>query len=313
MILVLPLLSALVYVAGALFLKRAAELGAGTWRIAWACNLTTAILFLPLVLLGGVLPQWQQFSQPAIVALLFVLGQVFTFHSLQVGDVSVATPVLGIKIILVALFTTALLGESLTSSLWAAALLSSIAIVLLNLTQGSHRRVGFTIILASSAAASYALFDVLVQQWSPAWGAGRFLPVTMGFVALFSVPMRALAQSRGSTSDSRFWVLGGAICFAVQAIMFVSTIALSGEATAANVLYSSRGLWSVLAVWLVGHWFSSGEQRVGSRVFAWRLCGAALLMTAIVIAVIGRRNAGHVTDPMGRHHAEALARGSVFR
>jgi O-antigen ligase len=53
------------------------------------------------------------------------------------------------------------------------------------------------------------------------------------------------------------------------------------------VLYSSRGLWSVLAVWLVGHWFANREQHHGARVLVWRFIGAALLMAAILIVLLG--------------------------
>jgi drug/metabolite transporter (DMT)-like permease len=287
MMFVLPLLAALVYVAAALLLKRAGELGAGIWRIAWICNSTAAVVFSSLLFLGGATPSWNLLWQPAIVALMFVIGQVFTFRSLQVGDVSVATPVLGLKIIFVALLTPLLLTDRLTAGVWIAAILSSIAIVLLNLTGGAHRRVGLTVLLASGAAASFALFDVLVQRWSPAWGAGRFLPITMLMVGLMSQPMRWRATERRGVGAT-WWLCGGAFCLATQSVLFVSAVALFGEATRANVLYSTRGLWSVVAVWVVGHWFRSSEQHLGRRVLVWRLVGAALLMSAVVLVVLTR-------------------------
>lgn len=287
--LLLPLFSAVVYVAGALFIKRATEVGAGTWRIAFVCNITAAAVFAPLAFLGGSIPGWRHLWQPAVVGALFVLGQVSTFRSLRIGDVSVATPVLGLKIVLVALFTIAILRVPLSPLLWAAAFLSSAAIVLLNFTRsGSHQRVGATIMTAGLAAAAYALFDVLIQRWAPVWGAGRFLPISMGFVALLSLPMPALDRAIGAPSRVSPWLLAGALCFAIQSIMFVSAVALYGQATMANILYSSRGLWSVLAVWWVGHWFKSREQHLGARIMAWRLCGAALLMGAIVLVVVSR-------------------------
>ncbi|HMJ90807.1 MAG TPA: DMT family transporter [Candidatus Acidoferrum sp.] len=304
----LPLLSAVIYVAGALFLKRAGELGAGIWRIAWVCNFTAALVFVPMALLGGTLRPWHDFWQPAVVALLFVAGQVFTFRSLEVGDISVATPVLGLKIILVGFFTTVLLRDQLTPTLWIAAVLSTAAVALLNITRGTtHRRIGLTIAMSSFAAIAYALFDVLVQRWSPSWGIGRFLPVMMAFVALYSLPICAFSEVRRSNASFRpaaRWLMAGALCFAVQSIMFVSTIALFGEATVANVLYSARGLFSVLAVWLVGHWFKNREQHLGPRVLTWRLCGAALLMLAIALVLLGRRSGeSHVGETQVQHVA----------
>src|SRR5688500_15336083 len=111
---ILPLLSAVGYVVAALLLKRAGELGAGPWRLAWTCNWISAIVFSPLALLGGSIPSWNQLWQPAFVASLYLFGQVLTFYSFKIGDVSVATPVLGLKIILVAFFTTVLLREKIS-------------------------------------------------------------------------------------------------------------------------------------------------------------------------------------------------------
>ena len=260
MMFVLPLIAALVYVAAALLLKRAGELGAGIWRIAWVCNSTAALLFSSLFFLGGSVPSWSLLWQPAVVALTFVIGQVFTFRSLQVGDVSVATPVLGLKIIFVALLTPFLLRDQLTASVWIAALLSSVAIALLNLTGGAHRRVGTTVLFASSAAASYAL----------------------------SLPMRWMNGQERNNIAAKWWLRGGALCLATQSVLFVSAVALFGQATHANVLYSTRGLWSVIAVWVIGHWFRSSEQHLGRRVLAWRLVGAVLLMSAVVLVVLSR-------------------------
>jgi hypothetical protein len=65
--------------------------------------------------------------------------------------------------------------------------------------------------------------------------------------------------------------------------MLVSSIAIYHHATVANVLYSSRGLWSVVAVWIGGHWFESREGRHGPSILFWRLAGAAVLIVAIVV------------------------------
>jgi len=290
--LLLPLLSGMVYVVGALLLKRAADLGADVWRTVRVCNFATALSFAPLVLLGGTIPGWQPCWQPALVALLFVAGQVCVLLALNVGDVSVATPVLGIKIILVALLTTAMIGDRITGSLWTAAFLSTAAIALLNFSRpNEHHHVGKTILLSALAAVAFAVFDVLVQKWSPPWGAGRFLPVMMAFVGVFSLTLRPFRSSHKAPNRTRTapvggWLAGGAACFALQAIMIISSIALYGQATTANVLYSSRGLWSVLAVWLAGHWFQNRERHHGPRVLAWRFTGAGLLMAAILICLI---------------------------
>jgi hypothetical protein len=79
--------------------------------------------------------------------------------------------------------------------------------------------------------------------------------------------------------------MAGAVCLAVQAILFVSSIAIYRQAAVANVVYSSRGLWSILAVWAVGHWVGNYEARVGGGHLAWRIAGATILIIAILCAV----------------------------
>jgi hypothetical protein len=76
------------------------------------------------------------------------------------------------------------------------------------------------------------------------------------------------------------------MCFAAQGLTFISSISIYRQVTSANVLYSSRGLWSVVAVWGVGHWFANREQHLGTRVLAWRLVGAILLMAALAIVLL---------------------------
>ena len=50
---------------------------------------------------------------------------------------------------------------------------------------------------------------------------------------------------------------------------------MRGEATAVNVVYSARGLWSVIAVWTLGHLFGNDERGHGAGVMRARLLGAA--------------------------------------
>ncbi len=286
----LPLTAALLYVGGALLVKRASDFGVGVWRTAFISNLVSAAIFQLALPLGGQW-HWELWWQPALVAVVFIFGQLLNFLALARGDVSVATPVLGVKIILVALFTTTLLAQVVPASLWIAASLGSLAIVLLNQTGGvRHHHVGITIVCAGGSAAMFALFDVLVQKWSPGWGAGRFLPAMFLFVAVFSVALIPFfhAPLRAVSRESWPWLGGGCVLIGVQSLLFVTAVAKYRQATAANVIYGSRGLWSVIAVWAVGHWFANREQHLGAAVLRWRLAGAVLMLAAVVITLLRR-------------------------
>jgi len=286
--LLLPFTASLLYVFGALFLKDASVCGVGVWRTTLITNLIFGVVFATLWGLGGRLPEPAAWVQPAAAAGLFLAGQILALVALQRGDVSVATPVMGIKVVLVALFVTWILGERVPGSVWIAAALSSAGIVLLSRGGGGARAGGTAaaLVFGALAAAAFALFDVLVQKWAPAWGAGRFLPILMGFVALYSLPLLFV----GKPVPPGAWrpLLLGGLLVAVQGLLLISALALYSRATTINVVYSARGLWSVTVVWLVGPWFGNRERDQGARVLRARLAGAALLLAAIVIVVASR-------------------------
>jgi drug/metabolite transporter (DMT)-like permease len=291
--LLMPFAASLIYVFAALFLKEASSRGAGLWRTAAITNVICAVLFAALWSLGGRVPEPSAWIQPAIVGGLFVAGQMLGFFALAYGDVSVATPVMGIKVVLVALFVTAIIGERVPAVVWIAAALSSAGILLLSRggAKGSAGgRTGPSILFGGLAAVTFALFDVLVQKWSPAWGAGRFLPVMMAFVALFSSAQLILSYRRKETVPRGAWrpLLLGGFFIAVQGLLLILALALYSKATRTNVIYSARGLWSVAAVWWIGHWFGNVERDGGSAVLRARLAGAALLLAAIVLVVVAR-------------------------
>ena len=271
-LIVLPLLGAFLFTFGALLLKRASTLGAGLWRTAFICNCVASVLFASLLPFGGPAVRVELLWQPLCVALCLFAGMLAQFVALEKGDVSVAVPVLGLKVVAVALVTPLLTNDRVDARLWVAVLLSAVGIVVLNRKQDGRRphNVGITLLSAGFAAATFGTFDVLVQRWGPAWGVGRLLPIVYGMNGVLSLllipkfrePLSALPRAAWK------WLVPASCLLALQSIVFVGTITVYGRATKANVIYSARGLLSILAVWLVGHWFSNAEQGLGRRTLA---------------------------------------------
>ena len=284
----IPLVCAFVYVVGALCLKRAADHGAGVWRATFVVNLTMAIGFLPLWLLGGQAHAPGDFWQPAATGLLFTLAQLLLYLAISHGDVSVTTPVMGTKSILVAAIASALFAVRIPPSWWWAAGLCAVAVLLLGWNGGTpHRRVGMTIFLTTASAVTFALSDVLVQHWAPAWGAGRFLPLMFGMMGVYSFAFVPFFHGslREITVPTWRWLAPGAVLLAANNAAFAFTLAQWHDATAVNIMYSSRGLWSVALVWVVGHWFGNLERQAGRGAMLARLAGATLMVAAIVLVV----------------------------
>lgn len=285
-----PLLAALLYAFGALVLKRSSDLGVGLWRTTFVANLIVAGLFSFLWLLGGPPIEREMLWQPGIIAMCLFLGQLAQFLALDKGDVSVAVPVFGLKVILVAFLTPLLIGEAVGAKLWAAAFLSVLGITFLNRKDAGQppRHLLLTFVSGGFGAVAFAVFDVLVQKWGPQWGVGRLLPcifwinalLSFGLIFRFSAPLSAIRPQAWP------WLAGGSVLLGTQSIIFVSTLAVFGKATSANIVYASRGLLSVALVWMIGHWFKNAEQHLGPQVMRWRLAGALMMMSAIVLVVV---------------------------
>src|ERR1700761_9366259 len=128
-----PLASALGYGFAALMLKRGTE-GAGPWRVNFLTNFVQATLFSLLWLVPSEHPaSLANVSHAMLSGAIFFVGQIFTFLALSRGDVSVATPVLGSKVIFVALFSAALGTERIGPATWLAVVLTAGATLLLGL------------------------------------------------------------------------------------------------------------------------------------------------------------------------------------
>ena len=120
------------------------------------------------------------------------------------------------------------------------------------------------------------------------------LPAVLWVAAVMSLGLRPAFEGRlrDVPRSARGPLLLGALFMGLQAISLVRTLGVYPDTTRINIVYNSRGLWSVLAVWLVGHWWGNTERDAGRAVLVWRLAGAALLLAAIVMAVVQPIDAG---------------------
>jgi len=286
---VYPLIAASLYAFGALVFKRSSDLGVGLWRTTFVANMIVAVLFSCLWLLGGHPIDRELLWQPGVIALCLFVGQLAQFLALEKGDVSVAVPIFGLKVVIVAFLTPLLTGDAVSMKLWIAAFFSVLGITFLNQKSNgqSPRNLGVTLLAGCVGAISFAVFDLLVQKWGPYWGVGRLLPcifwinalLSFGLIFRFSAPLSQIPRQGWA------WLTGGSVLLGTQSMIFVSTLAVYGKATSANIVYASRGLISVLLVWAIGHWFMNQEQNLGAKVLRWRLLGAVLMLCAIVLVV----------------------------
>jgi drug/metabolite transporter (DMT)-like permease len=286
----LPLLSGLAFAISSMLLKQSGKDGVDVWRMLVISTWIGAAICWTLPAFGGGQWRWDVWYQPVIVACVFLMGQVLTLVAFERGDVSVAVPLLGTKVLFVALLVVWVLGETVPLMWWLAAGLAMAGTFAVSRQGGGHRgRAGTGALAAVVSALLFAVADVLVQSWAKGWGFTRFFPVMFtasSLLTLLFVPR--FPPSRVRWSGGLWCRLGvGSALMSLQGLGVVYTLTTVGQATAANVAYNTRGIWSVLLVWIVGHWFGNTERDAGRSVMVARLVGAALLLAAVVLVVVG--------------------------
>lgn len=248
--------------------------------------------FVPLFFVQpGHLPLAESW-RPALTSALIYFGSWSTFAAVKRADVSLVTPVLGTKVVFVALAFVALSGKPLSPGLWTAALLATAGVFVIgaaDLKPGNAPGPAIALCLASSLF--FGVTDVLIGQWAPHYGGTAFLASIPQFLGLFSLtailfsPAPVLRLPR----EHRFWVLGGAVVLAAQGMAMGLALAFFNDPTGVNILYSTRGLWSLILVWAIGSWFANHEHhRAGRRTMGWRLTGTVLITAGVVLAVLER-------------------------
>ena len=253
--------------------------------VCWA----SAGVFPVLSLMGGTMQPAMLIWQPAIVGGLFLAGQLFTFLAVARGDVSIAAPVLGVKVLLVPAASRFLVEAELSTRVWIAAAVAVVGIAFVQSRDATvvRSRIVASVGFALLAACSMTLFDLLIQRWAPAWGAGYFLPIAFACAALLSLVFIPLADRPADLR--RLGVIqplaAGVLFMAIQAIGMTLTLGLFGDATRVNIVYSLRGLWGVLLTWILAHHVNMQGQGPSHRTMVMRLIGATLIGASVLISV----------------------------
>lgn len=289
--LLLPLLAAMLYALGTLALKSSNSLGMDNNRTTFVCNVATALAFLGFY-------DWRNFPalpSPlwplALLAVLFILGQLFTVLALTTGDVSSVTPVFGVKTVCVGILAAYVIGSRVSGLTWVGAVISVIGIACLQVSDKPRitKKQGSAILCALLASVSFAGFDAMTQYWSPILGFGNFVPPALVLAALLSAVIlpRKGAPWRELSGRALGHLAAGVALFTLQSLVLIRSIGAFGDAAGANVVYSSRGVWGIVFVWLLGHWFNNRELHAAPRHVLWaRFTGAALVSIATVLVFL---------------------------
>lgn len=284
--LIFSALAAFGYALAAIFSKQALAEGCGILRMSFVINLVFVPVFAFLLINAPSEPiPWQRIHEPVLTGLLFFIGQIFTFTAIRMGDVSLQTPIMGTKAVFV-VFIAMLLGtEQVTAQLLLAALLAMVAIALLGFSGGGAKRVGLTLTLALASSLFFAGSDTMVGAFGAAFGLPSFLFIAILVNSLLSFLLIPFFNSslRKIRRKAWLWVLLASLLMGLQALLLNYTLARYQNVAAINVIYSSRGLWSVFLALPVALLLHLPRERLTARMVWQRVSGALLLCVAIGI------------------------------
>ncbi|HWB06128.1 MAG TPA: DMT family transporter [Verrucomicrobiales bacterium] len=290
--LLIPAAAAFIYTVASLLFKRAYEEGAGTLTVFHWSNLVSMPVFLPLFFSNhGAFPA-SDWWRPGVVAALMYIGTWIMFAAIRRGDISMVTPILGTKVVLVALTLVAISGSGPGSGLWLAACLATAGIFIIgkgDLKPGKAN--GGALLMCLGSSLLYSVSDVLIAHWAGNHGGTAFLAALPQFFGLFSL-LSLIGSKPGSMRlppGTPRWVISGSVLLALQGMSMGISLAFFNDPTGVNILYSTRGLWAIALVWCAGSWFANRERsRAGRSTMLWRLTGTVFITAGVVIAVIAR-------------------------
>lgn len=246
-----------------------------------------AVVGLGLIALvwPGDLPPWRQWVMPMVGTSVFYLGgQVGLFLALKRTTASRVSPLLGLKLVVLAGLAVVLLGDSLAGMQWLAVGLAVAAAFTLNYTGGATP--GAAVLAVLLACSGYAGSDLCIRLMiegmapvHPLHAAVFGLGLTYLLCGLLVAPLlpwygARTARAWGAVMPySWTWLLSMALlftCFAAAGVVL------------GNILQTSRGLISILiAPAVAGAGLVHLETHVPASVF-WRRVGAAAMMCAAI-------------------------------
>lgn len=272
--------AAALYATGSLQIKRALTCGAQNRRAIAITNIAMALWALPLFFVSRGDFEFQAWLTAVFAGVALFLGRILSVKALEVGDLSIVGPLLGMKTLLVAIFSFATGQTELTPWLWAAAIAATLGVILLQKgpSQLSQNRRMATL-YAAGASIFFAGCDILVVEARGQLGIGWLSPTLFITVAVL-VPL--LGKHRTPPVEAKKPLYLGAAIMGFQTSLVIFLIGFTGQAVLINIVYSSRALWTVVIDRFCGKGAGVTE------FFKIRLAGAALLLTAIIIVVFQR-------------------------
>lgn len=261
------------------------------------------VLVLAHVLMGGFsvvllpfywrtdMPPWSEWFWPLFGSTAtYLVGQIGLFYVLRHTQASRVSPLLSIKVIMLATLATALLHQPLSGLQWLAVFLCASAALVLNTVGG--RIATRAVIALLITCLMYSLSDLYIKVMLDSLG--KHDPVANGVLGtaltylLAGIAAAALLPWLGSRRAGEWGrTTPYALAWFLGMIGLYACIALA-DVVLANILQSTRGLFSVMLGVVAAH---AGllhlEPYVGRRILVQRILASLMMSGAVALYVLG--------------------------
>ena len=253
-------------------------------------NVSLWILFMPSLFTEGGVNDFALVWQPLLVGVFFAMGNFATFLCAHKGEVSLMTPIMGLKILAVLLFSRIIIGMELPHTMIAAGIICCAAVFIMGYSKRriSSKKEWITFALALWACTSYAACDVFIQKFSPNFSPLSLLCLCNFVLILSTLPYFGRCWREIRSAGRKNLALGGAAAALMVAESLFMFFALAGRVSAplCNILYNTRGIMSVVFVFAIGK-YVSGLETLTQGTAARRAVGSLMILGAVALVLFG--------------------------
>jgi len=267
--------------------KRLYDLAPYPAQVAFYCLFATGIGSLAII-------PWVDFRDPQgywldiiLVGAPFALGHYCFVLANRYGDASFVVPMMGMKVFFVALFAAIWLDE--VYSVWVYVGASGAVVGIFFLNDGKRHGSVAALLLVLGNCVLYAATDIfIVRLFRAGFSAYEVMVYLFLGGALFMIPL-AMVRLRGQWRINRPF-MGGLVLFGIAqaggGILLMIAFGLAQKATMVNIVQSSRGLFAVIAVYIISRIGIKGLEVLNTGQYLSRGMGSAMIAGSIVLALL---------------------------
>lgn len=221
------------------------------------------------------------------LCILIVLAQLSFTQSMRVGDASFVTPMMGMKVLIVAVISAFWLGETYATPVYLGAI-GTIASLFL-LTDGRPPASIKPLLWVLLTCGLFAIIDVtMVRLMLDGMPSAHLALIVMVGPSVLLLPVVVCKLPRQRAPD---WLFSRDLfLFAITQVagvaLLVIAFGLAEKATLVNILQTSRGLWVLAVVFVIGRLGLVGMEQLHGRQYIWRASGASLMMASLALVIV---------------------------